>query len=131
MDEDLKRPLADAGSVAVVIVAAGRGERAAQASEGPKQYRRIGGPAVLYRTIEAFASHPAIGRISVAIHPDDDGLFRDAIGDHAGRVLRVQGGATRQESTLLALRALQDDKPAAVLVHDGVRPFVDSSLIDR
>src|SRR5215510_12104583 len=97
MEEDLKRPLASVGSVAVVIVAAGRGERAAQAKEGPKQYRRIGGRAVLHRTVEAFASHPSIGRISVAIHPNDDALFRDAMEGYADRVLRVQGGATRQE----------------------------------
>ncbi|MEP1777227.1 MAG: 2-C-methyl-D-erythritol 4-phosphate cytidylyltransferase, partial [Nitratireductor sp.] len=64
------------GGVAVVIVAAGRGERAGQSAEGPKQYRRIGGRAVLDRTIAAFRDHPAVGRIVVAIHPDDQMLFR-------------------------------------------------------
>jgi 2-C-methyl-D-erythritol 4-phosphate cytidylyltransferase/2-C-methyl-D-erythritol 2,4-cyclodiphosphate synthase len=131
MDEALKTPVVAAGTVAVVIVAAGRGERAGQSSEGPKQYRKIGGRAVLYRTIEAFANHPAIGRICVSIHPDDDALFREATGDYAGRVLRVHGGATRQESTRLALLALAYEAPRLVLVHDGVRPFIDNVLIDR
>ena len=116
--------------VAVVILAAGRGERAGQ-SEGPKQYRKIGGRAVLYRTIEAFSSHPAIGRIVVAIHPDDTALFEAAAGPHAGRVTLVRGGDTRQDSTRLALEALRDDARAKVLIHDGVRPFVDEALIDR
>ena len=57
----------------------------------------------------------------------------------SGRPLRVRrravtaihGGATRQESTRLALRALRDDAPNMVLIHDGVRPFVDPGLIDR
>jgi 2-C-methyl-D-erythritol 4-phosphate cytidylyltransferase / 2-C-methyl-D-erythritol 2,4-cyclodiphosphate synthase len=128
MDEN---PKSSAGTVAVVIVAAGRGERAAQSNEGPKQYRKIGGRAVLCHTIEAFAKHPAIGRIVVSIHPDDDVLFLDVAEELAERVLHVHGGATRQESTRLALLALRDDAPAVVLIHDGVRPFIDGSLIDR
>jgi 2-C-methyl-D-erythritol 4-phosphate cytidylyltransferase/2-C-methyl-D-erythritol 2,4-cyclodiphosphate synthase len=41
----------------------------------------------------------------------------------------VQGGATRQASTLLALRALKAFDPETVLIHDAVRPFADSGLI--
>ncbi len=114
---------------AVVIVAAGRGERAGTA-DGPKQYRKIGGRPVIARTIEAFLSHPRIGRIVVAIHPDDSELFSEAT-EPSDSVVSVPGGATRQESTLLALRALRDPAPNAVLIHDGVRPFVDAALIDR
>ncbi|MGB3897052.1 MAG: bifunctional 2-C-methyl-D-erythritol 4-phosphate cytidylyltransferase/2-C-methyl-D-erythritol 2,4-cyclodiphosphate synthase [Mesorhizobium sp.] len=113
---------------AVVIVAAGRGERAGQA-EGPKQYRRIGGRAVIARTLDAFRTHPAVGRIVVVIHPDDGELFRDAVGDHDVTV--VPGGSTRQESVLLGLRALQAEQPRHVLIHDAVRPFVDADLITR
>jgi 2-C-methyl-D-erythritol 4-phosphate cytidylyltransferase/2-C-methyl-D-erythritol 2,4-cyclodiphosphate synthase len=119
------------GEIAVVIVAAGRGERAGQSNEGPKQYRRIGGRAIISRTIEAFMRHSAIGRIVVAIHPDDGDLFADAAGPLAESVILVYGGSTRQESTRLALRALADVPPQAVLIHDGVRPFIDVGLIDR
>lgn len=116
---------------AVVIVAAGRGERAGTA-EGPKQYRPVGGRPVLSRTLEAFLGHPRVGRIVVAIHPDDDELFRVVVSEAGGdRIVAIHGGATRQESTRLALRALRDDAPAMVLIHDGVRPFVDAALIDR
>ncbi len=118
-------------TVAAVIVAAGRGERAGKSDKGPKQYHEIGGRAVLYRTIKAFANHPAIGRICVSIHPDDETLFRDSAGKFADIVLCVNGGVTRQELTRLALEALKSDGPAVVLIHDGVRPFVDASLIDR
>ena len=115
--------------VGVVIVAAGRGERAGQA-DGPKQYRPIGGRPVLSRTIEAFLGHPLIDRIVVAIHPDDEALFA-ACGSLPRQVTAVHGGATRQESTRLALEALRDGAPARVLIHDAVRPFVDRALIDR
>lgn len=114
---------------AVVIVAAGRGERAGQ-KDGPKQYRRIGASAVLSHTVEAFRRHPAVGTIAVAIHPDDEMLFREAVPHRDEQLIVVNGGPTRQESTLLALRALADGKPETVLIHDGVRPFVDQNLID-
>ncbi len=119
------------GEVAVVIVAAGRGERAGQSAEGPKQYRTVGGQAVMRRTVARFAEHPQIGRIVIAIHGDDGALFETAIGDLAPRVTAVTGGATRQESTLFALRALADDPPAAVMIHDCVRPFIEADLISR
>ena len=113
------------GQAAVVIVAAGRGERAGKA-DGPKQYRHIGGRPVVSHTIQAFLSHPRIGRIVVAIHPDDDELFRTSTSEFAdGRVTAIHGGATRQESTRLALRALRDDAPNMVLIHDGVRLSCD------
>lgn len=117
-------------SVAVVIVAAGRGARAGQ-ENGPKQYRRIGGRAVLSHTLEAFRRHPAIGDIVVAIHADDEALCREAVGPIDERIVLVTGGPTRQESTLLALRALAGRRPRGVLIHDGVRPFVDPDLIGR
>lgn len=122
----------DGGSkpVAVVVVAAGRGERAGH-EEGPKQYRLIGGRTVLARTLDAFLNHPSIGPVVVAIHHHDRELFRHAAGPAADRVIAVIGGATRQESTRLALLALRDRKPDKVLIHDGVRPFVDAVTIDR
>lgn len=117
--------------VAVVIVAAGRGERAGAAAEGPKQYRTIGGKPVLRRTLEAFLAHPRIGPLAVAIHPDDGALYAAAVAGLEGDVVAVPGGASRQASTRLALMALRERQPRAVLIHDGVRPFVDGALIDR
>ena len=38
----------------IVIVAAGRGERAGSPEEGPKQYRPIGGRAVIEHTLSTF-----------------------------------------------------------------------------
>lgn len=116
--------------VAAIIVAAGRGERAGRA-EGPKQYRMLGGEAIIARTLKNFLEHPAIERIVIAIHKDDADLFAAAVGDLPPTVSTAIGGKTRQESVLLALRALQDSSPDAVLIHDAVRPFVDTDLITR
>ncbi len=117
--------------IAVAIVAAGRGERAGQSDEGPKQYRKIGGRAVLARTIETFISHPLVGPIAVAIHHDDKKLFAEAVGETGDRIAVVEGGPSRQASVLRALRALAPEKPQAVMIHDGVRPFVSADLITR
>ncbi|MET0599600.1 MAG: bifunctional 2-C-methyl-D-erythritol 4-phosphate cytidylyltransferase/2-C-methyl-D-erythritol 2,4-cyclodiphosphate synthase [Mesorhizobium sp.] len=115
--------------VGVVIVAAGRGERAGTAN-GPKQYRKIGGRPVIARTLDAFRGHAQVGPIAVAIHADDAALFDAAVGSRDGLAV-VVGGATRQDSTRLALAALASASPETVLIHDAVRPFVGPTLIDR
>jgi len=114
-----------------VIVAAGRGERAGQSTEGPKQYRRIGGEAVLARTLRVFARCSAIEKIIVVIHADDGSLYENAIHENSSNVRVVIGGPTRQESTRLGLLALKDDAPHYVLIHDGVRPFIGQDLLTR
>ncbi len=113
-----------------MIVAAGRGERAGQA-DGPKQYRHIGGRAVIAHTLETFLSHPQVDAVVVAIHADDRELLRKAAEDYHDRVTIVIGGPTRQESVRLGLLALNETAPAKVLIHDAVRPFCHTGLITR
>ncbi|MFN4271402.1 MAG: bifunctional 2-C-methyl-D-erythritol 4-phosphate cytidylyltransferase/2-C-methyl-D-erythritol 2,4-cyclodiphosphate synthase [Aliihoeflea sp.] len=120
-----------AGRIGVVVVAAGRGERAGATREGPKQYRNVGGQPVLRRTLEVFSAHASIAEIVVAIHPDDTDLYAAATPGMDGRIRAIAGGSTRQASTRLGLLALKDSNVDHVLIHDGVRPFVDPALIDR
>ena len=117
--------------VAALIVAAGRGTRAAAASV-PKQYRMLGGQPVLARTIRALAADARIETIQVVIHPDDRALY-DACCSTLDAPLRkpVHGGATRQESVRAGLNALADVNPDTVLIHDAARPFVDLGTIAR
>ncbi len=119
---------------AAVIVAAGRGERAGQSTEGPKQYRRIGGQAVLTHTLRTFLACEQISPVVVVIHADDHDLYH-AVLKHAeidaARIRLVTGGPTRQESTRLGLLALCDDAPDYVMIHDGVRPFITQDLLKR
>ncbi|WP_312468708.1 MULTISPECIES: bifunctional 2-C-methyl-D-erythritol 4-phosphate cytidylyltransferase/2-C-methyl-D-erythritol 2,4-cyclodiphosphate synthase [Brucella] len=121
----------DISRAAAVIVAAGRGERAGQSTEGPKQYRRIGGEAVLSRTLRAFAHCAEIDQIIVVIHADDAALYENAITEYYENVRVVTGGPTRQESTRLGLLALNNNVPDYVLIHDGVRPFIEQDLLVR
>jgi len=116
--------------MAAIILAAGRGERAGQV-EGPKQYRMVGGRPVIQHTLQAFLDHPLVDRVVVAIHPDDRALFQASAGAFAGRVSVVNGGATRQASTRLALESFGNEGPSHVMIHDAARPFVDADLIAR
>lgn len=121
-------------SVAVVIVAAGSGSRAAADGEAPKQYRAIAGRPVLARTLDVFFAHPAVAQVVVAINPLHRDLYDAATSECSGddRLLPpIGGGATRQASVLAGLRSLAPYSPDLVLVHDAARPFVTVDVLDR
>jgi 2-C-methyl-D-erythritol 4-phosphate cytidylyltransferase/2-C-methyl-D-erythritol 2,4-cyclodiphosphate synthase len=120
-------------SAGIVVVAAGRGERAGASEEGPKQYRVIGGKPVIAHTLEIFGSWPDATHIVVVIHPDDNALFAKATAglSSSAEITSVHGGATRQQSVLAGLRHLADKGVSHVLIHDAVRPFFDHDLLDR
>lgn len=117
--------------IAAIILAAGRGERAGQSAEGPKQYRKLGGKSVIRRSLEIFLEHDCITEIVIAIHPDDRDLLDRNLGEIPKNVTIITGGATRQASTLNALEALEGSDISHVLIHDAARPFTDRELIGR
>jgi len=111
-----------------LIVAAGSSTRFG--GEIPKQYLALRGQAVLRRSANAFAGHPAIDGIRVVINAEHRRLYDAAT---AGLTLLppVVGGASRQESVLNGLESLSEMNPRLVLVHDAARPLVAASIIDR
>ncbi|MGV3552818.1 bifunctional 2-C-methyl-D-erythritol 4-phosphate cytidylyltransferase/2-C-methyl-D-erythritol 2,4-cyclodiphosphate synthase [Rhizobium sp.] len=117
--------------IGILIVAAGRGERAGQA-DGPKQYRQIGGAPVLLHTVNAFARWPHSSAIVIAIHADDARLYDACAMDFpaAPRIAAVTGGATRQASVLKGLEAFEGTDVTHVMIHDAVRPFLSTRLLD-
>jgi 2-C-methyl-D-erythritol 4-phosphate cytidylyltransferase / 2-C-methyl-D-erythritol 2,4-cyclodiphosphate synthase len=118
--------------IAALIVAAGRGTRAAASGAGPKQYALIGGAPVLWHTLRAFAANSAITDIQVIIHRDDAEFYRESVPLGAATVWpAVIGGDTRQASVYIGLQALSAIKPDVVLIHDAARPFVGPDTIER
>lgn len=115
---------------AVVIVAAGRGERAG--GDGPKQYRLLAGIPVIARTLKAFRAWQPNCPVVIVRHADDETLLSQALGSETKNVIPVEGGATRQESVRRGLHALADLKrpPSHVFIHDAARPFVSPVLLD-
>ncbi|MVA26954.1 bifunctional 2-C-methyl-D-erythritol 4-phosphate cytidylyltransferase/2-C-methyl-D-erythritol 2,4-cyclodiphosphate synthase [Agrobacterium vitis] len=123
-----------ARSTAVILVAAGRGERAGASSEGPKQYRRIGGKPVIVHSLLGFTDLLPQAALIVVIHPDDEALLAKALAPYpqlAASLIITHGGKTRQQSVLAGLKALRDQKPDYVLIHDAVRPFFDQPMLQR
>lgn len=115
--------------VAAIILAAGRGERAG--SNGPKQYQVLCDKTIIYRSVEKFVTYSQIGQIVVVIHKDDFGLAQDALKQFADRIVLIEGGATRQISTLAGLEYLSADAPDFVHIHDGARPFIGHKILDK
>jgi 2-C-methyl-D-erythritol 4-phosphate cytidylyltransferase / 2-C-methyl-D-erythritol 2,4-cyclodiphosphate synthase len=116
-------------TIAAVIVAAGRGERAG--ANIPKQYRPIGGEPMIRATLRAFLAHPCIDFVQPVINPNDQDAYRHAIAGLKDLLPPAPGGATRQASVRAGLEALASRRPGLVLIHDAARPFVSSTLIDR
>ncbi len=117
-----------AGTVAAVVVAAGRGLRAGGGM--PKQYRPIPGGTAIQRSLGMFSSHDEIALVQPVIHPDDREAFERSSAPF--RLLpAVFGGATRQDSVRSGLEALAARKPDIVLIHDAARPFASPTLITR
>jgi 2-C-methyl-D-erythritol 4-phosphate cytidylyltransferase / 2-C-methyl-D-erythritol 2,4-cyclodiphosphate synthase len=115
------------GKIAAIVVAAGRGNRAAR--EVPKQYVSVGGEPMLRRTIRAFASHDAVDAILTVIGDGDATRYREAVAGLPKLLPPVTGGSTRQDSVRNGLEALAGDPPRLVLVHDAARPFVSPDVI--
>lgn len=123
-------------TIAALIVAAGRGSRAATASGPPKQFADLAGKAVLARSIEAFGRIEAVSSIVVVIHPGDVELYEAVLGtlDVAVRdklAPACHGGETRQASVGRGLEALARAGILHVLIHDAARPFVSRAIIER
>ena len=113
-------------TVAVIIVAAGRGVR--MGAEKPKAFLLLRGVSLLQHSVGVFLSHPRVNRIVAAV-PDPDEAAR-LLGPRAGRITLVRGGATRQDSVRAALRTLTADPDEIILVHDAARPLVTPVIID-
>ena len=117
-------------SIAVIIVAAGKGERASLGhSDDPKQYRPLSGVPVLKRTIAAFLDYPAITQLVVVIHPDHATRYGELGVSDARLLPPVIGGASRQASVLEGLKALAPTRPDLVLIQDAARPFAAPRVI--
>ncbi len=111
-----------------LVVAAGRGTRLG--GPIPKQYRNLAGAPLLRRSLATLSRHARIDAVRVVCNPADAELYA-AAADGLGLLDPVAGGAERQDSVRAGLESLADLAPANVLIHDGARPFVDASLIDR
>jgi 2-C-methyl-D-erythritol 4-phosphate cytidylyltransferase len=125
--------------VSVILPAAGLGTRMGREKSGVsrKQFMLLEGAPILIHTIRKFLRCPMVTEIVVALRPEDLDWARGLLHqehvhqEHPTRPVRfVEGGDSRQQSVENALATLSPDTEL-VAVHDAVRPFIDTELIEQ
>jgi 2-C-methyl-D-erythritol 4-phosphate cytidylyltransferase len=131
--------------VFAILPAAGLGTRMAGApskhpgdkdpSSGPppKQFLSLDGVPILIHSLRAFAAVERVTAIYVAVRRTEMERLQAQIEEYGftDQVHVVEGGDSRQESVMHALTAILGDPDDVVLVHDAVRPLIDTATIDR
>jgi 2-C-methyl-D-erythritol 4-phosphate cytidylyltransferase len=126
--------------VVVIIPAAGLGTRMASPKTkkpgASKQFTELGGTPILLHTLRKFAASPQISEIFVALRKDEIPGFRARLETEGKDILQkkielVEGGEHRQQSVANALARVTASPDDVILVHDAVRPFVTTAIIDE
>lgn len=114
-----------------LILAGGEGRRAG--GEIPKQFREICGRPLVWWSMKSFHDTDPETHIILVCHPgffdDWDILFSQLPEEDKIEHELCCGGRTRAESVKNGLMCVPDG--AYVAVHDGARPLIDRSLIER
>lgn len=113
--------------VSVIIPAAGQGTR--MGSSTPKQYLLLKGQPILHHTLLAFATSALVDSVTLVVPKNDLDQARKKW-DYKIVKKIIAGGKERQDSVYNGFKALDPDTDI-VIVHDGVRPFVNADLIGR
>jgi 2-C-methyl-D-erythritol 4-phosphate cytidylyltransferase len=129
-------------NIAALIVAAGLSERMGGGEK--KEYRCLPGDndgkqlTVLGAAFAVFARNPRISTIVLVYTADSENgesAAKKAIGTanetYKKEVYFVPGGSNRRLSVYHGLCLLEGFKPDYVLIHDGARPWIKDSVIDR
>jgi len=117
--------------VFAILPAAGLGTR--MAGPQPKQFLSLDGVPILIHSLRAFAAVQRVTAIYVAVRKTELERVEAEVAEYgfADRVHVVEGGDNRQESVVNALAAVPAEADDLVLVHDAVRPLIDTATIDR
>ena len=115
----------------VIIVAAGSGKRMKSAIA--KQYIELKGRTILSYTVETFEKSDNIDEIILVTSQEAiDFVTKNIVNKYQFTKVKavVAGGAERQDSVYNGLKKVSKDTDV-VLIHDGVRPFVNDSYIAK
>lgn len=115
----------------VIIVAGGKGLR--MGGDIPKQFIAVNGKPVLMRTIERFREYSESLHIILVLPKAQQEYWQSLCREYHFTVSHeiADGGETRFHSVQNGLRLIPDDATGVVGVHDGVRPFVSTDVIQR
>lgn len=125
-----------------IILAGGTGSRAG--GPLPKQFQKVGGKRIIWRSVEAFRNFDPSIKIIVALHGDFMNLWNNFLeeeGFDGSDFKVVEGGETRFGSVKNALEFIERSEILGsasgcetedmVFIHDAARPLVSIELIAR
>ena len=121
--------LAKTEKVSAIIVAAGQGRR--MEGDRRKQYLSLAGLPILTRTLMVFHRCDAVDEIILVVPEDDIDFCRETILKPEGlsrNITLSPGGERRQDSVFNGLKEV-NPSCRIVVIHDGVRPFVQNDQI--
>lgn len=118
-----------------VIFAGGVGKRM-RSKERPKQFLEIYNKPIIIYTLEHFEQNSEIDAVVISCIEDWIPFLQEQI--YKFRIEKVKrivpGGRTGQLSIyngLLAAKEISGDENSIVLIHDGVRPLINSELLSQ
>ncbi len=118
-----------------ILLAGGRGARAGFSTN--KAYVEISGTPMISHPLRTLDRSPWIARLVLVIRPEDRGMAERVV-DRSGvttPTLLVNGGRSRHRSEARGLEALSDRIQSKsvdlVAIHDGARPYLSPSLLER
>lgn len=116
-----------------VIFAGGSGQRM-HSKDIPKQFLEMHKKPIIIYTLELFERHPEIDAIVIACIEEWINYLNDLIYKYRINKVKkiVPGGKTGQMSIyngLIAADEISSGEKSVVLIHDGVRPLINSKVI--
>jgi 2-C-methyl-D-erythritol 4-phosphate cytidylyltransferase/2-C-methyl-D-erythritol 2,4-cyclodiphosphate synthase len=120
--------------IAVILVAAGRGERLG--ANLPKALAELAGETLLAHTVRAALLARGLKQLAIAApeaNIDEFARIVQEVADSLGSLVPIRlviGGDTRQSSIAAAMKVCDEDVDS-ILVHDVARALAPSSLFDR
>lgn len=116
-----------------VIFAGGIGKR--MGSELPKQFMKIDEKPIIIHTLEIFENNENIDSIIISSVSEWIDYLKDLLKLYNITKVAdvVPGGASGQMSIFNGIKRAKElySDDSVVLIHDGVRPFIDDDLINR
>lgn len=117
--------------IVAIVIAGGVGKR--MGHQVPKQFLNVNDKPIIIHTLDAFQQHPQIDAIEVVCLEGWEGVLEAYAKQYGISKLRwiTQGGNSGQESIRNGINNLSSElnDDDYVLIHDGVRPIVDSDVI--
>ena len=113
-------------NVFLILLAAGESKRLKSAE--PKPYIKVNNKTLVEYNIDKIQNIKAIKKIVIVYNKKHKKKLNNL---NIKNVIKISGGKTRAQSTLLALKKIKKLKCSKVLIHDVARPNTSIKLIKK